>query len=75
LAVIPDLMDSVDLSTMTDAELDGALGFTPVHVTAGSSDVTREDRTRREWTSLLLIALFALVVGEMLLAWWCGRGV
>jgi Aerotolerance regulator N-terminal/von Willebrand factor type A domain/CARDB len=74
LAVVPDLRESENLESFSDAELDQRLGFTPIHLTAGGATVaTASDRLNREWTLWLLMAVFALAICEALLAWWCGR--
>ena len=75
LAVTPDLRESDNLDSFTDQQLDGRLGFTPIHLTAGAEAVvtTSSDRLNREWTMWLLMAVLALAICEGLLAWWCGR--
>jgi hypothetical protein len=74
LAVIPDLRESENLESFSDAELDQRLGFTPIHLNAGgATTISASDRLNREWTLWLLMAVFALAICEALLAWWCGR--
>ncbi|MSQ96704.1 MAG: VWA domain-containing protein [Gemmataceae bacterium] len=74
IAVIPDLRESDDLTSLSEAEIDAKLGFTPIHIVAGEGLVfTGADRLNREWTVWALLAVLALVLFEVALAWWCGR--
>jgi hypothetical protein len=75
IAAVPDLREADDLTTFSDAQLDERLGFRPIHLTADAEGEQSSvaDRLNREWTTWLLWAVFALVVGESLLAWFCGR--
>jgi hypothetical protein len=75
IAVIPDLNESADLTSLTSAQIDDYLAFTPIHVTAGenASASTSADRLNREWTVWALLAVMVLVLFEVALAWWCGR--
>jgi hypothetical protein len=75
IAVIPDLRESEDLTSLTNSEIDAQLGFTPIHIIAGetSSASTGADRLNREWTVWALLAVLALVLFEVILAWWCGK--
>ncbi len=75
LAVTPDLRESADLETLSDQQLDERLGFAAIHVTAGGNVTafTGAERTGREWTLWLLLAVLLLACGEALLAWWCGQ--
>ncbi len=75
IAVIPDLDESIDLTQLTDRQLDEALGFMPIHLTAGAPQglSTGSDRQNREWTTWVLLAVLALVVFEIVAAWFCGR--
>jgi hypothetical protein len=74
-AMVPDARESLDLSTLEDAEIDRQIGFAPVHLTVQESEelVFGAARTSREWTTWLLWAVLALAFGESLLAWKCGR--
>jgi hypothetical protein len=74
-AVVPDVRESENLETLTDAQLDERLGFKPVHLTAGDdpSVFAGSERLNWEWTKWLLVVLLFLVLGESLLAWLCGR--
>src|SRR5262249_10155723 len=74
-AVTPDLRERQGLASLTPAQLDEALGFRAVHLQAGDDGApfSGAERLRREWTVWLLGALLALVLGEALLAWFCGR--
>jgi hypothetical protein len=75
LAVTPDLHESENLESLSEAQLNERLGFTPNHVTAGAEtgQGMLTDRLNREWTMWLLMAVLAMTIGEGLLAWWCGR--
>lgn len=75
LAVAPDLRESEDLESFSDAQLDQRLGFGPIHVTVGTEamPMATSDRLNREWTMWLLMAVFILAICEVVLAWWCGR--
>jgi hypothetical protein len=74
-AVVPDLRESVNLESLSDAQLDEQLGFRPVHLSndGNVNIVSATERTNREWTLWLLAAVLVLVVGEAVLAWFCGR--
>jgi hypothetical protein len=74
-AVVPDLRESVNLESLTAAQLDQRLGFQPTHLkTDGNVNMnTATERTNREWTLWLLVAVLVLVVGEAVLAWFCGK--
>lgn len=76
IAVIPDLSESADLSSLSDADIDGRLGFTPIHITAGEEQAASaaSERDKREWTVWALFAVLALVLIEVPFAWWCGKG-
>jgi hypothetical protein len=75
IAVIPDLNESADLTTLTNAQINTVLGFEPIHIIAGetSSVSTGADRINREWTVWALLAVMGLVMFEVVFAWWCGR--
>jgi hypothetical protein len=75
IAAGPDLAETADLSTFSDREVDGLLGFTPVHLVAdsGADAITAAERLNREWTAWLLIGVLVLLASEALLAWVCGR--
>jgi len=74
-AVVPDLRESASLETLSDEQINERLGFRPVHLKSdGNVNVTAEtERTNREWTLWLLVAVLVLAVGETVLAWFCGR--
>ena len=74
-AVAPDLRESQNLEVMSDAEATELLGFRPVLILAGpdTADVLTTERGKREWTVWVLLALFAVAVGESLWAWFCGK--
>jgi hypothetical protein len=75
IAVTPDLRETEDLSTLTAADINQKLGFEPIHITAGGDAAisTGAERLNREWTVWVLLAVLFLVLGEVVLAWWCGR--
>ena len=74
IAVVPDLRESLDLTTLAKEQINERLGFEPIHMTAGVEGATEAaDRLNREWTTWLLIAVLILAVCEALLATWCGR--
>lgn len=75
IAVVPDLRESVDLQQIPTEQIDQRLGFKVTHVMAGAdpTGLSAADRTNREWTRWLLLAVLVLAVGEMVLAWFCGR--
>jgi hypothetical protein len=74
-AVAADVRDSEQLQPASAADIDAQLGFTPVHLTASDDGglFGGAERTKSEWTMWLLAALFVLVLGETVLAWFCGR--
>ncbi len=74
-AVVPDLRESEDLASLQPKELDEMLGFQAVHLKAGDDGgvFSAAERLKREWTVWLLLGLLALVIGEAVLAWVCGR--
>jgi hypothetical protein len=74
-AVVPDPRESEDLEALSDAQIDGRLGFRSVHLTAGGdlSAVADTERLNREWTIWVLAAVLGLVLVETGLAWLCGR--
>jgi hypothetical protein len=74
-AVTADVRDGEQLQPASAAEIDGQLGFKPVHLTAGDEGglFGSAERMKNEWTMWLLAALFVLVLGETVLAWFCGR--
>ncbi|MHB1423572.1 MAG: BatA domain-containing protein [Gemmataceae bacterium] len=74
-AVTPDVRDSEQLHPVSAADIDGQLGFKAVHWTAGDDSglFGSGERMKDEWTMWLLTALFVLVLGETVLAWFCGR--
>lgn len=74
-AVTADTRETDDLTTLSSAEIDKVLGFSAIHLTAGSEPggFTGAERLNREWTGWLLLVLLMLVLGEVILAWYCGR--
>ncbi len=75
IAAAPDLAETADLSTFDDAEIDGQIGFAPIHLIAdsGVDTLSAADRLNREWTSWLLIGILLLLACEAAMAWVCGR--
>lgn len=75
IAVVPDLTESADLTALSAQEIDGQLGFAPIHIVAGSGESvsTGAERLNREWTVWVLLAVLILVLVEVAFAWWCGR--
>lgn len=75
IAVIPDLRESADLTTLAREQINERLGFTPIHIIAGEAEraSTAEERLNREWTTWALLAVMVLVLIEVVLAWWCSR--
>ncbi|MCS6976635.1 MAG: BatA domain-containing protein [Gemmatales bacterium] len=74
-AVIPDLRESENLESLSDAELDARLGFSPIHLTAGD-DMTAFSGSQRlhwEWTRWLLAVVVLVALAEVLVAWLSGR--
>jgi hypothetical protein len=74
-ALRPDPRESLDLSALSDREIDDTLGFAPAHVTATTlgGDPGVAERLRREWTPSLLVIVLCAAAIEMALAWWCGQ--
>jgi hypothetical protein len=75
IAAGPDLRETADLTSLSDAEIDARLGFVPVHLIAdsGAEAMSAADRLNREWTGWLLVGVLVILVCEALLAWICGR--
>jgi hypothetical protein len=75
-AVTPNPNETEDLQTLAPAQIDGRIGFAGVHVTAADDGAvfSGAERLKQEWTVWLLVGLLVLVLGEMALAWYCGRG-
>ena len=75
IAVIPDLEESNDLTSLTNEQINTKVGFEPIHILAGQSEsaANSADRLNREWTMWALLAVLALVLLEVVFAWWCGR--
>jgi hypothetical protein len=74
-AVTPDLRESDNLESLSDAEAEELLGFKPLLLVAGP-DSARElsaERSKREWTVWVLLGLFFVAVAEALWAWFCGK--
>ena len=77
IAVVPDLRESMELSLLTDEDIDKRLGFRPYHITAGEnvSGLSSDERLNREWTIWFLAVVLLLALGETFLAYWCGRAI
>ncbi|HTU22774.1 MAG TPA: BatA domain-containing protein [Gemmataceae bacterium] len=74
-AVAPDVRDSEQLQPASVEDIDNQLGFKAVHLTASDEGglFGSAERMKDEWTMWLLATLFVLVLGETVLAWFCGR--
>jgi Aerotolerance regulator N-terminal/von Willebrand factor type A domain/CARDB len=74
-AVTPDLRESENLESLTDAEAEELLGFKPVLLMAGPNAATElvGERSKREWTVWVLFGLFLVALGEAFWAWFCGK--
>ena len=74
-AVAPDVRDSEQLQPASVEDIDKQLGFKAVHLMAGDEGGVfgSAERMKDEWTMWLLAGLFVLVLGETVLAWFCGR--
>ena len=75
-AVTPDARDTESYESLTEAQINERLGFKVHHLTAGDDAgiYSGAERLKREWTLWILAAVLALVLFEMGLAWYCGRG-
>ena len=73
IAVTYDLEEVKNMTRLTDEQINDALGFTPRHIVAGAGHDSAADRLQREWTPYVLLAVLALVLIEVVLAWWCSR--
>ncbi len=73
-AVAPDLRETDNLESLTDPEMEQAVGFRPVLILAGvDSDSLADERNRRELTVWVLLLLFFAICGEAVWAWMCGK--
>jgi hypothetical protein len=74
-AVAADVRDSEQLQPISSADIDNQLGFKAMHWIAGDEGglFGSGERMKNEWTMWLLATLFVLVLGETVLAWFCGR--
>jgi hypothetical protein len=74
-AVIPDLQESESLISLSDEQTEEAIGFKPVMVIAGTEAESQigAERSRREWTIWILLALFLVAGAEAFWAWFCGK--
>ena len=74
-ALVPDLRESESLEALDDGQIDAQLGFKPAHLTAGSDPGTfsGNERSKREWTVWVLLAVLCVAFGETAWAWLCGR--
>lgn len=74
-AVNPDLRESANLDVATDGDLEKMLGFKPAVIQAGAGTETAvaQQRIRREWTEIVLVALLLFLVVESAWAWICGK--
>jgi hypothetical protein len=74
-AVAPDVRDSEQLQPLRAADIDAQVGVKATHWIAGDEGglFGGGERMKNEWTMWLLATLFVLVLGETVLAWFCGR--
>ena len=73
-AVVPDLRETENLESMKEEEIDQVVGFKPTHMNLGEGfRGYAEERSRREWTIWILLAMFIFACLETLWAWFCGR--
>ncbi len=74
-AVAPDLRETDNLESLSDAETEQAVGFKPVLILAGADGETTltEERSRREWTVWVILLAFFACCGEAVWAWMCGK--
>ena len=56
-------------------EIETTLGYKPVFLQAGSGAESqiKTERSRREWTIWVLLAVFAIAAFEAGWAWYCGK--
>ena len=73
--MVYDSKEIGNLSPLSDREIDDAIGFTPIHITAGQAAAasTGEDRLNREWTVWVLLAVLLLALVEVAFAWFCSK--
>lgn len=71
----PDLRESESLDALANEQINAQLGYSPVHLSTGfdGSEFTGTERSRREWTIWVLVALLLFGFGELIWAWVCGR--
>lgn len=73
-AVTPDLREAENLESLKEEEIDQVIGFRPTHMTLGQNFTSyAEERSKREWTTWLLLVMFVFACGEAAWAWLCGR--
>lgn len=73
-ALAADPSEGMDLTTLSDQQIDDALGFAPSHLTAGDDTGSpASERLKREWTVWLLLLALGFAAFEAWLAWWCGQ--
>jgi hypothetical protein len=73
-AVTPDLRETENLESLKEEEIDQVIGFRPTHITLGQAFTSyAEERSKREWTIWILMAMFIFACGEAAWAWLCGR--
>ncbi|MBI1830563.1 MAG: BatA domain-containing protein [Planctomycetes bacterium] len=75
IAVTPDPTESEDLTPLTDAQINPLIGFAPIHLQAGNPRTAARAAELREDEAKIwpLFLVMVLVLGEVALAWWCGR--
>ncbi len=74
-AVVPDLQESENLESLNDTQTEDYISFKPVMVLAGNEAESQigAERSKREWTIWVLIALLFVASAEAGWAWFCGK--
>jgi hypothetical protein len=74
IAVVPDLKESENLTTLSAKDINDRIGFDAIHLVAGEEGVsTGSDRLNREWTTWSLMTVLVLLLITVAFAWWCSK--
>ena len=74
IAVVPDLKESENLTTLSAKDIDARIGFDAIHLVAGEDGVsTGSDRLNREWTTWCLMLVLVLLLITVAFGWWCSK--
>lgn len=75
--VVPDPNETVDLTTLTEEQLNARFSRPAVHLKANDLTVNGLDeaRLRSEWTETILWILLIVTVLELSFAWFCNRAL